>query len=127
MSDDLPIDFHSLAKELLSIPQEMRKVLTRCNKLDEKLQEAKVSLEAFDFTLSNDISLNPEKYGFPLGSQPERFKVLARINSHPEHKKKSESIIYYRIRLSNANVEKVSLQMKFEALKCLLSSLPNIP
>jgi len=122
MSSELETNLKDLVNELIQMPLLMEAAMNKCNNLDEKLHEAKTELEAFDHTLSSDITLNPEKHGFPYGSQPERFKIIARINSHPTHKALSEQINRFQILLQKANVKKVCLQMKFEALKCLLSN-----
>ena len=117
----------TLINDLLSCPGSMRKILEKMNSLQEKLNQAKSGLEAQDYSLSSDITLNPEKYGFPLGSQPERFKLLARVNSHPEHKKLQDRINYLQVRINQCKIDQSVLQMKFEALKCAISSQPNTP
>lgn len=109
-----------LENELLEIPVLIYRISNRILKFEQRYLDHKQSLEEFQGELSNDISLNPEKYGFPFGEKVERFRLLGRIFADPKFKHLKRQMIKYQSLMSESKVYKEALLLKFEAIKCLL-------
>lgn len=110
-----------LRPQLASLPFDVFMAYEEVTNKKQDLDEAQQKLDDYSYNLSADISLNPEKYGFPLGDKPERFRVLARVHSSPEYRKLHRRVLHqdYQHRKAVAKLE--CLKMKFEALKCLIN------
>lgn len=109
-----------LKNELLEIPVLIYRTSNRILKFEEKYLDFKQTFEEFQGTLSNEISLNPEKYGFPYGEKVERFRLLGRIFADPQFKHLKRQMLKYQSLMKSSQVYKEALLLKFEAIKCLL-------
>lgn len=120
---DLSIDLKNLPNEMAQIPQRIYDLSMKLLKMEEKLKEAKVNLEEYVSEFSNDVSLNPEKYGFPLGTNVNNFRVTKKVASTAEYQKLNRSVLYLELRFKQCKILLESTKTRFEALRCLLYSL----
>lgn len=119
---ELRIDLtRDLRPQLASLPEEIFVLYQENTTKKQTLDRAQQALDDFSYNLSADISLNPEKYGFPLGDKPERFRVLARVHSHPEFRKLQRIVLHHDYLYRRSSAELECLKFKFEALKCLMN------
>lgn len=115
------INEKSYEEQLKMIPSELEEVCIRLNKAKFELDKAESQLEDFCHTLSANITVNPNKYGFLLGDKPERFRILARVKSNPEYQKLNNTVLYHRNQVRIETENKEIIKIKFEALRCLLT------
>lgn len=119
---DLEIKLNSLVEEFILMPEALYINACKINKLEEKYEASKASLEEYSGKLSNDMALNPEKFGFPLGTDVNRFRILGKVYSTEQYQKLKRTMLYYDIRLKQSKAYQSSLKAKYDVLKCLISS-----
>lgn len=122
---NLVIDLNNLRGEMAETPQRIHDLSLKLLRMEEKLKDAKVSLEEYVSEFSNDVSLNPEKYGFPLGTNVNNFRVTKKVASTAEYQKLNRSVLYLELRFKQCKILLESTKTRFEALRCLLYSLPK--
>lgn len=121
MQEKLKINLDEIEDQFADMPQQIYLAAMKCIALEEKTNSAKADLEEFQGKLSNDIALYPEKYGFPNGTEANRFKVLGKVKSTEEFRKFNRAALYYEYRLKQQKIFHQALRDKFEALKCLIN------
>lgn len=124
-TDNLKINLDDLRSDMANIPQRLHDLSMKVLRMEEKLKDAKVALEEYVSEFSNDVSLNPEKYGFPLGTNVNNFRVTKKVSSTAEYQKLNRTVLYLELRYKQSKILLESTKSKFEALRCLLYSLPK--
>lgn len=119
---DFEIEEKQIRNQLALIPEQIYDTMIEIAFQEGQLQEIEQEISFKEGNLSNDIAMNPERYGYPLGTTVERFKIKARLLADSElqalniKKRKIEE----DLKSSKTNLE--CLKHKKEVLMCLINA-----
>ena len=120
--EEVKINLDKLELELAVIPEQIYDTMYEIFNYQGQLKETEQEIEDYSGTLSNKITLNPEKYGFPIGTAVERFKVKACIMADKKYQKLNSLKINLELKIKKLNIDLEALKAKKEILECLIKS-----
>ena len=109
--------------ELLESDSRLRGLLMLKLRLERRAREAKAGMNGVKEEIVQDVSKNPEDYGFPLGARVGRALAVATAMSSSECSSRGEELRRMVDRIMRVNVELDVLKARMENLRCVLASL----
>lgn len=120
--EDIKINLDKLEFEIAIIPEQIYDTMYEIFNYQGQLKETEQEIEDYSGTLSNKINLSPEKYGFPIGTAVERFKVKACIMADSKYQKLNSLRNSLELKVKKLNIDLETLKAKKEILECLIKS-----
>ena len=116
----MEIDKDKLKKDLLEHADELQALMLERALLAKDYGDIVGKVNDYNDELTDDISKNPEKYGYPIGERPQNYKIRAIVRQDTEYRSAEQKKRDYEYKLAVCEAKIEALKMKDADYRCLL-------